>query len=478
MLPNLAPTLPTSKAVRSVLIVEDEILIAENVRRNLQKLGYEIAGIMMTGEEAIAHCEDNKPDLILMDIKLAGNLDGIQTAEALLKKFKVPIVFASAYSDDATLKRVMRLGPYGYIVKPYQIKDLKTAMELAFFRFTQDNAQREEDANYQELLGLINESLIVTNLLGEVVYLNRHAEAELSISLDEAYGKPLDKVCRLVLPGSQGLMALLQRVIDTGALQGLPDGAYLELPHAQQLPIAGQFVPYRQNDDKHSVVGTLLQLRVAMSMESVEQKRHFERLLSLQDEGRKHLANDLHEGLGQLLSAAAMNLENVKSGDPDQSTTLEAGKRLISDAVKKIRSLTHTVMPNTLKDFGLEAGLRSFADSHFCEACNLTLIGSQAIKRCDSATEFSTFKVLTDFMLYIKERSSDINLALSQVAEKCIKAEFNYPVAEPLITSLESLRDKPELEEAITRLELLNGTLHTDWEDGVEYLTFRFGKEA
>ncbi|WMW26366.1 response regulator [Methanolobus sediminis] len=118
-----------------ILVVEDESIIALNIKKKLKSFGYTVPAMATTGEEAIKMAEITFPDLILMDVRLKGDMDGIQTAEEIRKKFDIPIIFLTAYSDDKVLERAKKTEPYGYIVKPFKANDLKSNIEIALYRF-------------------------------------------------------------------------------------------------------------------------------------------------------------------------------------------------------------------------------------------------------------------------------------------------------------------------------------------------------
>ncbi|EMO83251.1 response regulator receiver domain protein [Leptospira santarosai str. AIM] len=92
-----------------ILVVEDEIIVAVNLGQKLKKLGYELVGITSSGEEAIQKAEENHPDLVLMDINIEGNLDGIETAEVLRNRFHTPVIYLTAYADESTLDRATKI---------------------------------------------------------------------------------------------------------------------------------------------------------------------------------------------------------------------------------------------------------------------------------------------------------------------------------------------------------------------------------
>lgn len=106
--------------ISKILIVEDEMIIAANISLQLTGLGYEITGIIPRGEEVLTHVKQNQPDLILLDINLKGDLDGIEIAELLQKDYKIPIIYLTANADEASFNRAKATHPYGFISKPFK----------------------------------------------------------------------------------------------------------------------------------------------------------------------------------------------------------------------------------------------------------------------------------------------------------------------------------------------------------------------
>ena len=124
-----------------VLIVEDERIVAMNLEKRLRSLGYEIAGVAVSGEAAIELAGQTLPDVILMDIHLEGPIQGTEAARHNWEKFQIPIIYATAYADAATLDEVKDTVAYGYIVKPFRPKDIQATIQLALDRREKENRQ-------------------------------------------------------------------------------------------------------------------------------------------------------------------------------------------------------------------------------------------------------------------------------------------------------------------------------------------------
>ena len=130
----------------NILIVEDESIVAKDIQHSLMKLGYSVAGIASNSEKALDIVRTDQPDIVLMDIMLKGELNGIQTAEIIRKQYAIPVVFLTAYADESTLAKAKVTEPYGYIIKPYKEIDLQTSIEMALYKHQKEQEiVRERD---------------------------------------------------------------------------------------------------------------------------------------------------------------------------------------------------------------------------------------------------------------------------------------------------------------------------------------------
>jgi len=149
------------------------------------------------GKKAIKAVADKKPDLILMDIVLGGDIDGIQTAAEILKETEVPIIFATSYSDEDTLKRAKETAPYGYIIKPFQKKELLVGIEIALERYALEQKIRENEQLLQTTLRSISDGIITADKKGNILYINNIGEIITGCSFDDIKGESLKSVFQL-----------------------------------------------------------------------------------------------------------------------------------------------------------------------------------------------------------------------------------------------------------------------------------------
>ena len=173
-----------------ILIVEDERIIAEDTKQTLESLKYEVCGIASSGEEAIRIVEDSDPDLILMDIKIKGPMDGIETAEKIHQKRDIPLIYVTAYADEETLHRAKITEPYGYILKPIRKNELKIAVEIVLYKHRMEKqlrdieliSKQEKLEAVQQLAGAVahefNQPLQALMIISELLPVDKLAERE------------------------------------------------------------------------------------------------------------------------------------------------------------------------------------------------------------------------------------------------------------------------------------------------------------
>ena len=177
-----------------VLVVEDEAIVVLDLRRRLERLGYALAGVADTGEEAVRLAGEVAPDLALMDIMLAGPMDGIAAAARIRERFGVPVVFLSAHTDPETLRRAGETVPHGYVIKPFEDRELGTALEIALYKSHMERRLAENERWMAMTLAHLGEGVVTTGPDGLVRFVNPMAEKLLARPGDEVLGRTLAEV--------------------------------------------------------------------------------------------------------------------------------------------------------------------------------------------------------------------------------------------------------------------------------------------
>ena len=169
-----------------IYIVEDERIIAIDLQRRLERLGYQICGISASGEEALSGIRTQLPHLVLMDIVLQGPMDGIEVAVKIRNEFNIPVIFLTAYTDTKTLERAKEASPLGYVLKPFKERELATTIEMALFKSVADNRIREKEELFSAILNSTTDAILVLGKNHEIIFLNPEAEQILEISDSES----------------------------------------------------------------------------------------------------------------------------------------------------------------------------------------------------------------------------------------------------------------------------------------------------
>ena len=128
---------------KRIMIVEDEWVVAEDIQRSLQNLGYSISSVVASGEDTFQKVKEDRPDLVLMDIILQGEMDGIEAAKQIRSRFNIPVVYLTAYADKMVLERAKTTEPFGYLIKPYEERELYATIEIALYKHKIDGEKNK-----------------------------------------------------------------------------------------------------------------------------------------------------------------------------------------------------------------------------------------------------------------------------------------------------------------------------------------------
>lgn len=181
-----------------VLIVEDDPLLARDLRSEVYGLGFEVMGLAESAKEALSAANETHPDLVLMDIGIDGSMDGIETAQILRNNYQVPVVFLTSSSDEATILRAAQTMPYGYLVKPFKLNDLKASIHTALHKSRADAAREMSQEVVSNAVNALSEGVITLSLDGKVNYMNAAAEKMLACPMKVAIGKSFTEVLDLI----------------------------------------------------------------------------------------------------------------------------------------------------------------------------------------------------------------------------------------------------------------------------------------
>jgi len=183
-----------------ILIVEDEKIIALDLQRRLERFGYSVIGMASDGAEAVTAAREGRPDIILMDIMLAGAMDGIEAAKQVRAELGIPVIFLTAYTDERTLDRAKEVEPFGYILKPFKERELYTTIDIALYKHSIDKRLRKQERLFSAILHSVNDGIVATDVDLKVSFMNPVAEEIIGWREAEAQGKPVSEIISLLDP--------------------------------------------------------------------------------------------------------------------------------------------------------------------------------------------------------------------------------------------------------------------------------------
>ena len=261
-------------AGRKILIVEDEAIVALHEEENLKNMGYTVVGKASSGEEAIRKAEETQPDLVLMDIVLKGEMDGIETAGQITTRFNIPVVYVTAYGDETTLQRAKLTEPFGYILKPFKERDLHVAIGIALYRHEMESRVKEMERWFAATLKSIGDAVVTTDTEGLITFMNYAAEKISKWRREDAVGKSITDVINIVGSEKQTLQKQhLEQIISDGIIINLPkDYISFVTKEGGEIPIGGCAAPIR--DDRGNISGIVLVFSDFSEHKKVEDTLH------------------------------------------------------------------------------------------------------------------------------------------------------------------------------------------------------------
>ncbi|MFH1926808.1 MAG: PAS domain S-box protein [Chloroflexota bacterium] len=300
-------------ASAQILVVEDEIIVAENIRSRLIGLGYTVPAVASSGEEALQKAAETQPDLVLVDIELKGPMDGVEAAEQIRARFDIPVVYLTAYADKDTVRRAKITEPSGYILKPFEVRELHIAIEVALYKHEMERKLRSRERFISRILESIPSSLLTIDRKFRVVSANRNFLVKARRSESETIGRRIEEVFSPAVLASSKLEERITRVFETGEPFG--GGQMERLP---RLP--GRVYFYRVSplkDEKGEVENVLVLMDDVTEQKRLsEEVRRAERhLASVVDSANDLVVSMDSEGRILTWNRAAERISGLKSDE-------------------------------------------------------------------------------------------------------------------------------------------------------------------
>ena len=345
----------------TVLIVEDESIVALDLRRILTRGGYSVTAIVASGKEALKIVAATPPDLVLMDIGLGGEMDGIEASRQILKKVNLPIIFVTANSDLATFQQAKTTNPFGYVLKPFDEREIRIVVEMAIYKHRIDQEIQESRAWLSATLHSIGDAVIATEANTFIKFMNPVAESLTGWQEREAIGKPLTDVFRIINEDTRQTVANpAERALREGRVMGLANHTVLIARDGREIHIDDAAAPIL--DDSGKVNGVVLTFR------DITEKRRAEQAVQ---QSQAHLAAIVNTAMDAVITI-----------DADQNITLfnAAAERIFDQpAADMIGQPLNVLLPQSFRQLHTQ-DVNRFAETHVTRR-GMTAMPVEGIRR-------------------------------------------------------------------------------------------------
>ena len=293
---------------RSILVVEDERVVATDIEESLRGLGYAVVGAAASGVSAIRRAVETEPDLVLMDIKLKGAMDGVDAAGEVHDRLGIPVVFLTAYADEEILDRAKLTSPSGYVLKPFDERALRSAVEIALHRHPEERKLAESEHRLVTALRSFGEAVILTRDDGRITFMNRVAERLTGWKQAESVDRPVNEIFTTIHSRMGSLVKdPVARALREGTALGLGDQTTLISRQGTEAWIEGNVTPLRDEDGE--IVGAALAFRGIDTYKAREHTLAGRHSAAKQLETMNRVAQGVAAELAEILERVAGSVE-------------------------------------------------------------------------------------------------------------------------------------------------------------------------
>ncbi len=372
----------------TILVVEDEVIIAEGLISRLRKLGYNVLPYACTGNKALEILVNTAPDLVLMDIRIKGDMDGIETAKEIGRKYYIPVIYLTSLSDEVTISRAKKTGAYGFIAKTTNLKNLYTTIEMAIYRSKMEAEVREKEELLSVTLKSINDAVIGATMDGTIISWNKGAFDIFGYELHEVIGKKLSILTPDSFPNEiPGNLDRVKMGIEIDHYDTVRQNKKGEI-----LNISLKISPIKNNLEK--ITG------VSIIAHDITEKRHMEKeILKISEKESRRIGRDLHDNLGQHLTGLMFQLKVLENSlrYKDLSTEADMVHNITmdtKDAVNLTKNLARNLISGNIKNQGISAALEELISFY------VNLYGIDIMYEIDEETDMIIKKNTTITQLY------------------------------------------------------------------------------
>lgn len=255
--------------------MEDESIVARDIRNMLVGLGYDVTAVVPGAKDAVQKAQEAHPDIVLMDVMLQGEITGVEAAEQIYTHYNIPVVYLTAYADSTTVQQAKKTEPFGYIIKPFEERELQTTIEIALYKYKMQMELKDRERWLSTILKSIGDGVIATNKNGAITFMNPLAETLTGWKMNQALDRTLGDVFKVMNQKPGKMQTISVKNILKGEESALSDESILVSKNGRKTPIDPRLEPIK--DENGNVTGAVLAFTdiTARKMAEDELKRSF-----------------------------------------------------------------------------------------------------------------------------------------------------------------------------------------------------------
>ncbi len=407
-----------------IMIIENESIIAADIRNILDKCGYYTAGVFARGEEAIEKIEELYPDLVLMDIKLAGSMDGVETARLIRDCSNAPVIYLTAFADEDTLQRAKITEPYGYLLKPVDEKALNAAIEIAISKSNIERKLRESEGRFRSLVEAtsdwvweMDEDLVYTYVSPKIRDIMGY-EPEALLGKTPVTLMPPDEARRLAVSFSSIIAS--QKAFNILENKNIHRDGHQLVLETSGVPFFDRHGKFRGYRGIHRDITKRKKAEEALKRSREELRRLSAHLESVREKERARVAREIHDELGQSLTALKMDISWLNKRVPEDQKALhektESMSGLVDKTIQTVKRISSELRPGLLDDLGLVAAIEWEAEDFQKRTeikCELNLPPFDIVLDQDRST--ALFRILQETLTNVIRHAKATKVKISLV---------------------------------------------------------------
>ncbi|WP_425392741.1 response regulator [Ekhidna sp.] len=329
-----------------ILVAEDSLIVNQHIKHALESGSHEVVSVY-SGKEAVATAREEIPDLILMDIMMETNSDGIDAAFEIKQDLDIPIIFLTALTDEPTIEKAKFSLPYGYVVKPFNEAELLSNIDVALYKAQAEKKIKENSELFQAIINSIDKAIFLLDAEGNIKYTNSIVENITFRPFDQLMNQKISDILEFRDYKTKEVMEVV----------GKEDVSGLELVLGKGERIFGDFYSHNVSLDEEYTLFFFKDISERVKMHEFNEEMKNRRLVSFiegQEKERERIARDLHDGVGQVANMIKLA---VKKGDTGPGLI-----DMVDQFLDEMRKVTDGLLPTLLSDFPIDVCVRKIVD--------------------------------------------------------------------------------------------------------------------